>query len=196
EKARELSEALSSVRLSVIVNQAAKADAVRVFHSLEAVCRRFLGIELDFLGWIPSDPGVGRAVVHGSIPRLNHLPPAPLVAERVQAALEPALAVGCNEEVRVGDRVVHVQTEDLGNDARAYHSLVYSGGRIVLSKRVEYGSPFFERAPSRLKQDRVRFLHRTIVAALQSGRLPLDGDNDRTAARQERTDHGIAGRQG
>ncbi|RLB53436.1 MAG: hypothetical protein DRI34_13415 [Deltaproteobacteria bacterium] len=173
ELAESLRQSLRCVRQAVVVNMAEAEEARRIFRSLEVVSKRFLDLELDFVGWIPTDDTVHEAVLHGRVPGLQRLPLLTRVYDKVQTALEPGFAVGCNEEVLLNGRVLHVQTEDLGASAAAYHTLVYSGGHIVLSKRVEYSSSFFQRAPSRLKQDRVRYLHRTIIAALQTGRLQV-----------------------
>ena len=45
---------------------------------------------------------------------------------------------GFNTDIRHGDRVFHVQTEDRGLGNPIVESLVYVGGQILLSKRSPY----------------------------------------------------------
>jgi flagellar biosynthesis protein FlhG len=51
-------------RFLILVNSAAHADeAQRLFATLSAAALRFLNVSLDYLGWIPRDPQLLRAVV-------------------------------------------------------------------------------------------------------------------------------------
>lgn len=159
--------------LDVVVNMAEAELSQRVFQGLASVAQRFLDLHLNLLGNVTTDETLRESVLRGRPPLL----PRPLFAvrmwERVAGAIEPGMAVGVNEEIRFRDEVLHIQTEDLGPEAAAYLTLVYMGGRVLLSKRVEWSSSFFERAGSSLRQERVRFLHRTVIQAILSGRIPL-----------------------
>ncbi|HYN42848.1 MAG TPA: hypothetical protein VE129_13785, partial [Thermoanaerobaculia bacterium] len=48
------------------------------------------------------------------------------------------MITGFNTDIRHGDRVFHVQTEDRGTGNPIVESLVYVGGQILLSKRSPY----------------------------------------------------------
>ncbi len=51
-------------RFHLLINQVRDADeAVLVFSKLNLVCEKFLDISLDFLGYIPADSAVSRAVL-------------------------------------------------------------------------------------------------------------------------------------
>jgi flagellar biosynthesis protein FlhG len=53
-------------QISVIANQvASEADGHEVFERLQSITRRFLSLELDYLGCVPKDESVARAVVQG-----------------------------------------------------------------------------------------------------------------------------------
>lgn len=159
--------------LDLVVNMAEAELSQRVFQGLSSVAQRFLDLHLNMLGHVAPDEALRESVLKGQPPLINRPAFAMRMRERVAGALEPGMVVGVNEEIRFRDEVLHIQTEDLGAEAAAYLTLVYMGGRVLLSKRVEWSSQFFERAGSSLRQERVRFLHRTVVQAILSGRIPL-----------------------
>lgn len=60
---KAVSREKGSGRIRLIVNQSlSSADARRVTERIRTVSRRFLGIEVDDLGFVPADPRVGLAV--------------------------------------------------------------------------------------------------------------------------------------
>ena len=58
---------LGRMKLRLVVNQATARDAKRVLGAIGVVCNRYLGLHLDLLGTVPSDPAVVRAV-HRMVP--------------------------------------------------------------------------------------------------------------------------------
>ena len=79
---------------------------------------------------------------------------------------------GINTDVKVGDVVYHVQTEDKGLKSRLLLSLVYDKGTILASKRVSYddvlkGADFDEKKLA----DHLNRQHQLICAAVSSGRI-------------------------
>jgi hypothetical protein len=79
---------------------------------------------------------------------------------------------GFNTDVKHGDRVFHVQTEDRGLGNPVVESLVYVGGEILLSKK----SPYKEHvAGDRVDEKAVREMmdlqHRRIIEAIRRGRF-------------------------
>jgi hypothetical protein len=173
DSAEWIEDVVQSTRFCVVVNQAKSDEGERVFKTLAAVARKFLEVDMISLGHVEADGQIKDAVVHGRAPLLGKSLFTSKVWEHLNSQIEPLLAVGINEEIRLHEEILHVQTEDLGPGAGGYHTLVYSGGKILLGKRVPYESSFFDRAVSELKQDRVRFLHRTVIQAILSGRIKI-----------------------
>ncbi|NMB73970.1 MAG: MinD/ParA family protein [Myxococcales bacterium] len=173
DHAQQVERAHAGWTLDLVVNMVDPELGERVYQGLASVAQRFLDLRLNLLGHVPTDESLRESILRGQPPLLNRPGFAVRLWERVAGAFEPGMAVGVNEEIRFRDEVLHIQTEDLGPEAAAYLTLVYMGGRVLLSKRVEWSSSFFERAGSSLRQERVRFLHRTVVQAILSGRIPL-----------------------
>ncbi len=78
---------------------------------------------------------------------------------------------GYNTDVRHGEVVFHVQTEDKGLGNPFIESLVYVGGQVLASKRASYADLLAEG-----KEDKeiVAFMdhqHRTMIAAIRHGKL-------------------------
>jgi hypothetical protein len=82
------------------------------------------------------------------------------------------MSSGFNTDVRVGDRVFHVQTEDRGPAHPIIDTAVYQSGRVVLRRSSPYqdftSSPEFTSEALRL---RVENQHRSIIEELRSGTL-------------------------
>ncbi len=168
-----IDQAIRSSHWDLVVNQGGAEDAQRVFKALNGVTRKFLDISLVFMGHVQRDEGLPSALSSGQVPLLGRTIFADRIWEQLTERLEPIMAVGLNEEIRYEDEVFHVQTEDLGEYAGAYHALVFSGGTILFSKKVSYGSELLDKAASTLKQDRVRFLHRMVVRGILGGKIKL-----------------------
>jgi len=79
---------------------------------------------------------------------------------------------GFNTDIKHGDRVFHVQTEDRGAGNPIVESLVYVGGQILLSKRSPYADLI---ADGKVDEPAVRQLmdlqHRRIIEAIRRGRF-------------------------
>ncbi|MEM7483085.1 MAG: hypothetical protein AAF481_18075 [Acidobacteriota bacterium] len=79
------------------------------------------------------------------------------------------MITGYNTDVRHGDVVLHVQTEDKGENNPRIESLVYFGGQVLASRRAEYGELIDQGKEAIVSlMDRQ---HRTMIAAIRSGRL-------------------------
>ena len=79
---------------------------------------------------------------------------------------------GINQDVKVEERVLHVQTEDLGLGQKEILTIVYSAGEIVFSCRNPYS--FFEQKFGHLHLDHqgmVNMQHSGIVKGVRTGRL-------------------------
>ena len=73
---------------------------------------------------------------------------------------------GYNTDVKAGDTVYHVQTEDRGEKNPVIDSVIYMGGRIVDRRRTAYQPG--ETKPERL-QEMVKQQHRELVEAIRGG---------------------------
>lgn len=82
------------------------------------------------------------------------------------------MITGFNTDIKHGDRVFHVQTEDRGVGNPIVESLVYVGGQILLSKRSPYADLISE---GKVDEPAVRQLmdlqHRRIIEAIRRGRF-------------------------
>ena len=78
---------------------------------------------------------------------------------------------GYNTDVRHGEVVFHVQTEDKGTSNPFIESLVYVGGQVLASKRASYAEML---ADGKDEKDIVTLMdhqHRTMIAAIRHGKL-------------------------
>jgi len=82
------------------------------------------------------------------------------------------MSSGFNTDVRVGERVYHVQTEDRGPNRPVIDTMVYQNGRVVHRRNSNYGhfldSPEF--TPEELRE-RVEEQHRCVIEDLRAGNL-------------------------
>ncbi|HSK75882.1 MAG TPA: hypothetical protein VLQ45_05445 [Thermoanaerobaculia bacterium] len=81
------------------------------------------------------------------------------------------MITGYNTDVRHGEVVFHVQTEDKGTANPYIESLVYVGGQVLVSKRASYAELLAE---GKDEKDIVALMdhqHRTMIAAVRHGKL-------------------------
>jgi len=78
---------------------------------------------------------------------------------------------GFNTDIKHGDRVFHVQTEDKGEDNPFVESLVYVGGEIIASKKTPYGDSIRNGGGTAAVQQMMESQHRKMIAAVQRGRF-------------------------
>lgn len=82
------------------------------------------------------------------------------------------MITGFNTDIRHGDRVFHVQTEDRGAANPIVESLVYVGGQILLSKRSPYSDLVIDGKPDEKAVRQLMDLqHRRIIEAIRRGRF-------------------------
>ncbi|MEL7060652.1 MAG: hypothetical protein AAGN46_11545 [Acidobacteriota bacterium] len=81
------------------------------------------------------------------------------------------MITGHNTDVRYGEVVLHVQTEDKGHSNPYIESLIYYGGQVVVAKRGSYAD-LLEHGKG---DDEVTALmdhqHRTMIKAIQAGKF-------------------------
>src|ERR1700732_1106753 len=85
------------------------------------------------------------------------------------------MSSGFNTDVRVGERVFHVQTEDRGPAVPAIDTVVYQSGRVLHRRSSSYqefaASEVFS---SDELQRRVEGQHRAVIDELRSGALDAE----------------------
>ncbi|MFZ0432215.1 MAG: hypothetical protein WAL86_05920 [Candidatus Acidiferrales bacterium] len=82
------------------------------------------------------------------------------------------MSSGFNTDVRAGDRVFHVQTEDRGPAHPIIDTVVYQSGRVVYRRASPYGD--FASLPeftSQALRQRVEDQHRAVVEDVRSGAI-------------------------
>jgi hypothetical protein len=85
------------------------------------------------------------------------------------------MSSGFNTDIKVGEHVFHVQTEDRGPQHPAIDTMVYQSGRILHRKSSDYekfaASPDF--SPEELRRQ-VEDQHRSVIESLRSGALDAE----------------------
>ena len=102
------------------------------------------------------------------------------------------MITGYNTDVRHGEVVYHVQTEDKGISNPFIESLVYVGGQVLASKRASYAEMLAE---GKDEKDIVALMdhqHRTMIAAIRHGKL--DAKFAALAASRQTGQHAVIGR--
>ncbi len=81
------------------------------------------------------------------------------------------MITGYNTDVRHGEVVYHVQTEDKGIANPFIESLVYVGGQVLASKRASYAEMIAEGKDEKDIVVLMDHQHRTMIAAIRHGKL-------------------------
>jgi hypothetical protein len=81
------------------------------------------------------------------------------------------MITGYNTDVRHGEVVYHVQTEDKGAANPFIESLVYVGGQVLASKRASYADLLAEGREEKEIVALMDHQHRTTIAAIRHGKL-------------------------
>lgn len=81
------------------------------------------------------------------------------------------MITGYNTDVRHGDLVLHVQTEDKGMGNPFIESVIYVGGQVLAAKRSSYAALVAEGKGEQAVASVMDHQHRTIIAAIRSGRF-------------------------
>ncbi len=81
------------------------------------------------------------------------------------------MITGYNTDVRHGEVVFHVQTEDKGVSNPFIESLVYVGGQVLASKRASYAEMLAEGKEEKEIVALMDHQHRTMIAAIRHGKL-------------------------
>jgi hypothetical protein len=86
--------------------------------------------------------------------------------------VSPPMSLGFNSNVRVGDVVYHVQTEQRGADCAVMDTVVYISGRVVHRVKTTLRDEDARDDSALSVGDRVERQHKEVIAQLESGALP------------------------
>ncbi len=81
------------------------------------------------------------------------------------------MITGYNTDVRYGDLVLHVQTEDKGQTNPCIESLIYCGGQVVVAKRASYADLIKLGKGKTEVTALMDHQHRTMIKAIQTGKF-------------------------
>ena len=81
------------------------------------------------------------------------------------------MITGYNTDVRHGELVFHVQTEDKGAGNPFIETLVYVGGQVLASKRASYATLLAEGKDEKSIVALMDHQHRTMIAAIRHGKF-------------------------
>jgi MinD-like ATPase involved in chromosome partitioning or flagellar assembly len=176
----------------IVVNSCSRReDAARTFAALCSVTEKVLGERPSQLPGIRHDSSIAASVREGT--PLAALSPSSPVARDIEAIVDelmpaeearptPAPEVaptpadkpmgvrGVNEDLRVSDRLLHVQTEDLGADKSQIRTQVFEAGRVIFTKITPYDAPL-KKGTNLSRQEHINFQHRAVAQAIRSGRV-------------------------
>ena len=81
------------------------------------------------------------------------------------------MITGYNTDIRHGEVVLHVQTEDKGIENPAIESVIYLKGQVLAAKRTAYAQLLEEGKGEREIASLMEQQHRTVLAAIRAGRF-------------------------
>lgn len=81
------------------------------------------------------------------------------------------MITGHNTDVRYGDVILHVQTEDKGQGNPCIESLIYFGGQVVVAKRGNYSDLLEQGKGDSEIMALMDHQHRTMIKAIQAGKF-------------------------
>jgi hypothetical protein len=85
------------------------------------------------------------------------------------------MSSGFNTDVRLGEQVFHIQTEDYGPGRSMIDTAVYQSGRVLYRRLSDYGDFALSSAFSESSlREKVERQHRAVIEDLRSGRLEAD----------------------
>jgi len=88
---------------------------------------------------------------------------------------------GFNSNVKVGENIYHVQTEDRGPTHPFLDTVVYLAGRVIYKRSTSYQKFAGGAQPKVLAQalhERLSQQHQAVIAELEAGTIPLDGKEE------------------
>lgn len=204
ECARQVSSFVEQCRYRLIINTATQSEGDRVGKALCGVAYQYLSVHLTVLGTIGYDAAVEKSIrrmeplvladtaaASGTFLQLSKR----LIEDGEAAHRSPVLTAppGTLPNAEAGERVelclhdeavyrdmkLHVQTEDLGIEKAQIVTLVFSGGRILLSRKSGYEEMLERRDLRQAISEQVTAQHRTMLADITAGILGNTLDSEK-----------------
>ncbi len=91
------------------------------------------------------------------------------------------MITGFNTDIKHGEKVYHIQTEDKGLQNPYIESLVYVGGEILASKKTSYAEQLKTGVDEKWIGGLMEQQHRTMIAAIKRGRFDQPADSTKAA---------------
>ncbi len=91
------------------------------------------------------------------------------------------MITGFNTDIKHGEKVYHIQTEDKGLQNPYIESLVYVGGEILASKKTSYAEQLKTGVDEKWIGGLMEQQHRTMIAAIKRGRFDSPADATKAA---------------
>ncbi|NOZ87059.1 MAG: MinD/ParA family protein [Deltaproteobacteria bacterium] len=179
---------ISGNPIGIVVNRVSKEASLKLAWGFASVATEHLGIPTGYAGFVEEDPSIallasrkfvfssrkGATIALECIRQIakrgsgGEFKPVP--TRTPKTGLDEKLPL-FNDEITVDDKILHIQTEDLGPRERAVLSLVYSRGRIVFKKRLGYEELAAKAMGRAGQQERVEWFHKAMVAGVLRNRI-------------------------
>ncbi len=196
----EVIKTLIKNRYRLITNMATEKEGERVSKAMSGVAYQFLRMKLLHLGNIANDKGVELSIrkmkplmlsgdtdisrsIRNIVDRIvaeTDLSKEKSGPEKRSKRTATSISRGysqANTHLCLSDEIVYkgkklrIQTEDLGTEKAQILSIVYSGGRIFFSKKIDYKDILDKEDSKRIIYEKVNRQHRTMVAGINAGKL-------------------------
>jgi hypothetical protein len=95
---------------------------------------------------------------------------------------------GFNTDIKHGEKVYHIQTEDKGLQNPYIESLVYVGGEILASKKTSYAEHVKTGIDEKWIGSLMEQQHRTMIAAIKRGRFDHPADSTKSTTPRPTSD--------
>jgi flagellar biosynthesis protein FlhG len=191
EVAEKVANIVSSYRPLIMVNLAKSEEDRRVAKIIQATCSKFLDVEIGSFGLVVVDPNMRQSPEQGGL--LDFDDPKCVPARQILRAVAtlvnrteqqesvhseaetkpaaPAPIMGLNDNVELGGREIHVQTEDMGG--RYAVTQIFCDGRILKSTKSEYPAEMRDDSQRSHKMEFMRQQHRDALRDVEKRKAQI-----------------------
>lgn len=190
--ADKVANVVSGYRPLIMVNLAKSEEDRRVAKIIQATCSKFLDVEIGSFGLVVVDPSVRKALEEGKL--LDFDDPKCVPARQIMRAVTnlvnrtqqqetvqsdeaskpappPAPLMGLNDNIEVGGREIHVQTEDMGG--RYTVTQIFCDGRILKSTKSDYPAEIRQDSQRSQKMDFMRQQHLDAIRDIEKRKAQI-----------------------
>lgn len=94
------------------------------------------------------------------------------------------MIIGYNIDIKIDNKVYHVQTEDLGRSNPHILTLLYQSGAIIYSKKTNYAQILGNNPTDSQIQQLMQQQHQQIIEALKTGKFTQQKPSDKQKPRE------------